>query len=413
MHAAIHRGMEDHRFGAVVCHRRFGKTVLSIAHLLVKALENPRRDPEPRYAFIAPFLGQAKSIAWEYLTRYVENIPRTEVRISELKVTLPNGGFVRLYGADNPKTFRGGYFDGVVLDEYGEMAPNVYSEILRPTLSDYGGWALFLGTPAGRNQFYEACERAKTDDTWFYACHRASETKIIPPDELKTARADMTDDEYRQEFECSFEAAVKGAIYAQQLSAARDDGRITRVPYEPLLPVDTDWDLGVGDATAIWFTQSTKSGEVRLIDYYEASGEGLPHYANVIKSKPYSYGTHWAPHDIQVREFTSGRSRIESAASLGINFKIQPKHAIEDGIHSARLLFPKCWFDEVKCRAGLEALQHYRRDYNRRLNEFKDAPIHDWSSHAADAFRGLAVRQKTPTTKRPLQVLPVAGAWLG
>jgi hypothetical protein len=170
------------------------------------------------------------------------------------------------------------------------------------------------------------------------------------------------------------------------------------VPYDAVLPVDTVWDLGMN--MAIWFTQSTRSGEVRLIDYYESGGESsLPECAKVINSKPYVYGKHWAPHDIVVKELASGRSRLETAQSLGIRFDIVPKVSIEDGINAAKVLLPKCWFDSEKCQAGLEALRHYRRDFNKRMNEFKDAPLHDWSSHGADAFRYLAVRQQPPKEK--------------
>jgi hypothetical protein len=231
-------------------------------------------------------------------------------------------------------------------------------------------------------------------------------TGIIPQEELDSARADMTPDEYQQEWECSFEAAVRGSIYGNELQRARDEGRVTRVPYEPALPVDTDWDLGVGDATAIWFSQSHRSGEVRVIDYYEASGEGLPHYVSMLRAKGYTYGKHWAPHDIEVRELASGRSRLETALSLGIKFNVCPNVPVEDGIHAVRMLFPRCWFDEVKTKPGLEALQHYRRDYNTRLQEFKASPVHDWASHASDSIRYMAVRQKTPKVQKP-------GTWVG
>jgi phage terminase large subunit len=174
-----------------------------------------------------------------------------------------------------------------------------------------------------------------------------------------------------------------------------------------LLPVDTDWDLGVGDSTAIWFSQSLRSREVRLIDYYEASGEGLPHYALVLQSKPYVYGKHWAPHDIRVRELGSGKSRLEVAAALGIKFEVTPNIGFEDGISAARVMLPRCWFDAEKTKYGLESLTHYRRDYNTRLHEFKGTPVHDHYSHGADAFRGLAVRQQPPEDrKRPFQPRP-------
>jgi hypothetical protein len=299
---------------------------------------------------------------------------------------------------------RGIYSDGAVFDEYGLQPPNVFTEVMRPALSDRKGWGFFVGTPNGRNQFQKVALEAQANVTgdWAFASFKASETGYVDALELQNARAMMTADEYAQEYECSFEAAIKGSIYSAELLAVRDSGRVSRVPLDPILPVDTDWDLGVGDATAIWFSQSLRSGEVRVIDFYEASGEGLPHYAQVLRTKGYTYGRHWAPHDIQVKEFSGeGRTRLEVAQKLGIQFNIVPNIPIEDGIHAARMLFPKCYFDEQKCRPGLDALQAYRRDYNTRLNEFKATPVHDWSSHAADAWRYLAVRQSTPKEKRP------------
>jgi phage terminase large subunit len=410
----IHRGMDRHRFGAVVAHRRMGKSVCAINHLQVGALECKRE--RPRFAFIAPTYTMAKSIIWDYLVHYSQPIPEVVPRVSELSVTYPNGGQVRLFGADNPDSLRGQYFDGVVYDEFGLQPPKIHSEVIRPALSDRQGWALFMGTPAGKNQFYEVVQQAQRDEEWFFAQFKASETGILPESELAAARKDMTADEYAQEYECSFEASVKGAIYASEVAAARNSGRVSGVPYDPILPVDTDWDLGVGDHTAIWFSQSLRGGEVRLIDYHEASGEGLPYYANVLKSKPYVYGTHWAPHDIQVRELASGRSRLETAATLGIRFQVCPNIDVEEGIHAARMLLPRCYFDSEKCKAGIEALQHYRRDWNSRLNEFKAVPVHDWASHGADAFRYLAVRQQAPKAK-PVgtgYTLPRGqGGWMG
>lgn len=396
-HQAIHRAIDTYRFGAVVCHRRYGKTVLALNHLQVAALECTK--DRPRFAFIAPTYTQAKSIAWDYLVYYSSNIPNVQARVSELTITYPNGGQVRLFGADNPDSLRGLYFDGVVFDEYGLQPPRIFTEVVRPALSDRQGWAWFLGTPAGKNQFYDVIQQAQKEPDWFYACHKASETGLIADAELESARKDMTSDEYAQEYECSFEASVKGAIYSAEVSAARGAGRITTVPVDPILPVDTDWDLGVGDSTAIWFSQSTRGGEVRVVDYYECSGEGLPHYRQVLSDKGYTYGVHTAPHDIQVKELGSGRSRLETAQTLGIRFGVAPNIPIEDGIHAARMLLPRCWFDATRCAKGLEALQHYRRDYNSRLNEFKAVPVHDWASHGADAFRYLAVRQQPPKEK--------------
>ncbi len=402
---ALHQTLERSRFVVSVTHRRLGKTVMAVNHLIRAALTCKRS--RARFAYIAPTYRMGKATAWDFLKFYSRPIPGVTFNESELRADYPNGGQVRIYGGDDPDNLRGLYLDGVVLDEYGLHQADIFSTVLRPALADRSGWALFLGTPNGHNQFYEIAKYAQGGpDGWAFVRFPVSETGIIPEDELRAARSVMTADEYAQEFECSFDAAVKGAIYAQELDSARAGGRVASVPYDPILPVDTDWDLGVGDATAIWFSQSNRSGEIRIIDYYEASGEGLPHYAQVLTQKGYTYGQHWAPFDIEVKELGSGRSRIETAKTLGINFRIAPKLTIEDGIHAARMLFPRCWFDVVKCAPGIEALQHYQRDYNQRLNEFKATPVHNWASHAADAFRYLAVRQKAPVEKPRTVMLP-------
>jgi phage terminase large subunit len=402
----IHVGMAQYRYGVAVCHRRFGKTVCAVNHLQKAAVQCPR--PRPRFGYIAPTYTQGKSIAWDYMKHYAGPIPGHTVHESELRIGYPNDGQMRIFGADNPDSLRGLYFDGVVLDEYGLHPPKIFTEVIRPALADRGGWALFLGTPNGKNQFYDVVQHARADDAWFHAEYKASETGLISQPELDAARSMMTADEYAQEFECSFEASVKGAVYARELQGAREAGRITRVPYDPALPVDTDWDLGMGDQTAIWFSQSLYSGEVRLIDYYAHRGEGLAHYKAVLNEKAerrgFVYGDHWAPHDIQVRELGTGRSRLEAAQSLGLRFRVTPKIGLDDGIHAARMLLPRCWFDAEHVTEGLECLQNYRWDFNTRIQDYKPVPVHDWASHGADAFRGLASRHFTPRVKKPKPV---------
>jgi phage terminase large subunit len=405
----VHQAMERHRFGAMVCHRRFGKTVLAVNQLIKGALTCKRQ--RPRFAYIGPTYRQSKATCWDYLKFYSRPIPGVTFNESELRADYPNGGQVRIYGGDTPDSLRGLYLDGVVPDEYGLHQSDLFSTVLRPALSDREGWALFLGTPNGKNQFYEIIQFAKSQPDWFHASYKASETGIIPQAELAAAKTVMTDDEYQQEYECSFEAAVQGAIYAKELEAARAEGRIATIPHEPALPVETYWDLGMN--MAIWFVQTLKTGEVRVIDYYESGGQSsLPECVQVLKSKPYNYSRHVAPHDIAVTELASGRSRLESARALGINFEIAPKLAIEDGIHAAKLLFSRCWFHAEKCKAGLEALQHYRREKNTRLDEFKETPVHDWASHGADAFRYLAVSHRPIKPKPQMTFAPMrSGDW--
>ena len=419
---AIHDALDENRFVVAVCHRRFGKTVLSVNHLIRGALTCAKE--RPRWGYIAPTYTQGKATSFDYFKHYAQAVPGVSINQSELRCDFPNGGQTRIYGGDNADSLRGLYFDGVVLDEYGLHGQKTFSEVVGPTLVDRGGSALFLGTPNGKNQFWDIAQHAREQEAagnpdWFYREYRASQTGLLDAAYLKAAQAVMTADEYAQEFECSFEASVKGAIYSKEMEQARSTGRVCVVPYDPALPVDTDWDLGVGDAMAIWFSQSLRSGEVRLIDYHEASGEGFPYYANILSQKGYVYGTHWAPHDIAVRELGTGKSRLDVAAGFGLKFKITPRITaaigmeVEEGIAAARLLLSRCWFDAVKCKAGLEALTHYRRDYNERLAEFKVTPVHDWASHGADAFRGLAVRYKLPPGKAVEPVAPYrpSSAW--
>ena len=410
-HWAIHDAIDAKRFGVVVCHRRFGKTVLAVNQLIKPALTLRRQ--RPRYAYIAPTYRQGKAIAWDYLKHYADAVPGRVFNETELRVDFGNGGQVRIYGADNPDALRGIYLDGVVFDEFGLMQGRIWSEVVRPALADRQGWAMFIGTPNGRNAFWELRDAASQDSDWFVIEHKASETGLIDAYELDAARRTMTSDEYAQEWECSFEASVKGAIYASELSEMREQGRIGVVPVAPELPVHTGWDLGVGDATAIWFAQ-VSGGQIRLIDYYEASGEGLPHYAAVLARKGYVYGKHYGPHDIAVRELGTGRSRIETARALGIAFEVVAAQPLEDGIHAARMMLARSWIDAQRCKAGLDALQNYRWSFNTRLNEFKSSPEHDWASHGSDALRTMAsaLSDRAPRRRANEQRVVNAG-WMG
>lgn len=398
LQAQLHRSTK--RFNVLVAHRRFGKTVFCINEIIDRALRC--NLPRPRYAYVAPFYRQAKQIAWDYAKQYTRPIPGMTANESELRIDLPGERRITLYGADNPDALRGLYLDGVVLDEYADMDPNVWPSVIRPALADRMGWAVFIGTPKGRNAFCELYEKAKADPEWYAAMFKASETGIVPEAELAAARKDMTEDQYAQEFECSFDAAVVGAYYGKLIQTAEQENRITRVPWEPAVPVHTAWDLGIGDSTAIWFCQQVGK-EVRLIDYYESSGVGLDHYAKHLKEKPYVYGDHLLPHDAEVKELGSGKSRVEVLASLGIRTRIVPKLSVDDGIQAVRTLLPRCWFDAEKCARGIEALRQYRREYDDKLRAFKARPLHDWTSHAADAFRYLAVGLKPDRKMEPIK----------
>jgi len=327
---------------------------------------------------------------WDYLKQYGRRVQGARFHETELRCDLPNGARISLYGADDPDSLRGLYFDGVVLDEYAQMDPRVWSEVIRPALADREGWAIFTGTPMGRNSFWTLYQQAKAAPDWRAALFRASETGVLPAAELAAARAAMSEAEYAQEFECSFDAAIRGAYYGTEMAAAEAAGRIGRVACDPRLPVHTAWDLGVGDATAIWFYQLA-GREIRLIDYYEASGAGLDHYARELQRRGYAYGEHILPHDARVQELGSGKTRVETLTGLGFRPRVLPSHRLEDGISAARLLLARCWFDAAKCARGLEALRHYRCEWDPRRQAFRERPLHDWASHGADAFRYLAM----------------------
>ena len=376
------------RFACLVAHRRFGKTVAAINDLIRDALTIPR--PNVRVAYIAPYYSQAKAVAWDYVKEFTAVIPGVKINESELRADFANGARLRLFGADNYDAMRGLYFDSVVLDEPADFPANAWPTVIRPTLSDRKGRATFIGTPKGKNDFWDIYTAARKSKSWFTATHKASETGLIDPDELAEALATMGEDRYAQEFECSFEAAIQGAYYGVEMKLATDEGRITRVPYEPSKPVVTAWDLGIGDSTAIWFAQFI-GPETRIIDYYESSGVGLDHYVRELKDRPYIYEQHVFPHDVQVKELGSGKSRIETLDTLGIkDVTIAPKLMVDDGIQSVRLLLKNMWFDAEKCDRGIEALRQYRRDYDEKGKTWRGRPMHDWTSHGADAMRYLA-----------------------
>lgn len=400
------------RWAWIVAHRRFGKTVGCINDLIRGALTCPK--PDPRFAYIAPLYTQAKDIAWGYLKRFTAPIPNVQVHESELRVDLPNGGRVRLYGAENYDRMRGIYLDGAILDEYGDMDPRVWPEVIRPALSDRQGCGTFIGTPKGRNGFYElgygstetGWEGALKRDDWFTLQLRASETGVLPQSELDDARLIMTPEQYEQEYECSFDAAIVGAYYGRQIADIERAGRVRIVPWEPSQPVYTAWDLGLDDATSIWFAQVI-SGEVRLIDYYETNNTALSEVSRVLRNdRPYTYGEHYLPHDAETRELMTAKSRKESLEALGVRpISIATRQATEEGINAARMLLPKCVFDATKCARGLEALKQYRREWDEKRKTFKTTPLHDWTSHSADAFRYLAMmlapRAKPQALKYP------------
>ena len=384
---AIHERLK--RFNLLVIHRRAGKTVLAI-NQLIKWVMTCTHD-RPRGAYIAPLYRQAKSIAWDYLQHYCRPIPGAEFNQAELRVDLPGGARIQLFGADNPDSLRGLYFDGVVIDEVAQISPSLFPEIIRPAIADRMGAVLFLGTPKGRNYFHDLYMDVRNNEDWLVEVHRASETGIIDPDELAAARASMSEDLYQQEFECSWSAAIKGTYYGDLINKAREEGRICRIPIESKVPVHTFWDLGRNDSTSIWFMQQVGL-ERRFIDYYETNGEGLDHFARVLKEKGYLYGDHYLPHDVEVTELSTNDNRREILERLGVRpIKVVPRiGSVQEGIELVRQELPSCWFDEVRADYGIRCLENYAKDWDESRQVFRSTPRHDQWSHGADAFRMFA-----------------------
>ena len=399
---ALHENLD--RFNVIVCHRRFGKTVFCINEIIHKALTCTKRRPQ--YAYIAPTIKQAKVIAWDYIKHYTAGIPDMKYNESELKCTFPNGAKVFLLGAENPDSLRGLYLDGAVLDEVAQMPKSIWGQVLRPALAERQGWSIFIGTPKGQNYFYELYNRADDLKTWSSTIFRASETKILDPVELEALKQELTPEEYEQELECSFTAAVQGTYYGALMEQAHKTGRIKVIAMDPASPVITAWDLGINDKTCIWFIQNIV-GEIRVIDYYENSNEPLPHYINLVKSKPYVYDYHIMPHDAKQRSIATGKTRLEMLQKLGLKCRVAPKLPVLEGINAVKMMLPSCYFDESKCEQGMIALRNYRSDFNERLGTYHEKPRHDQYSHASDALRYLAVSLRpvqSPIFKKELNM---------
>ena len=371
------------RWAVVVAHRRAGKTVACVNELLKSALTSDRKDF--RGAYVAPFYRQAKAVAWDYLKRYSSVVPNHSINESELRIDYPNGARIQLFGADNADALRGMFFDLVVADEYGDWKPSVWAYVIRPALADRQGRAIIIGTPKGRNQFFEIYDLAKRSSDWLALTIKANDSGILPESELEALRNELTEDAWRQEMECDFDAALPGAIFGKELWQLEQEGRVKKGLYDPNLKTYAVLDLGFSDDTAIWWFQVNK--ELRLIDCYSASGMPISHYQEVLRGKPYTYGEWlYLPHDARAKSLQTGRSIEQQFTALGWKPRIVPELGLIDGVQAARLSLADCYFDE-NCREGIETLKQYQREYDEEKRCFKDKPRHDWTSHYADAFR--------------------------
>jgi phage terminase large subunit len=388
------------RFATLTCHRRAGKTVSCIGELVTRAMYTKKKRAE--YAYVGPYRAQAKKIAWTYLKDFTEGLRIAPPRESDLSVTLHGGATITLYGADNPDALRGLYLDGIVLDEYGDCRPSLWGEVVLPTLLDRKGWAVFIGTPKGKNHFYQMVMRARKEDSWYEMTLKASESGLLDDEALGEARAEMTDAQYQQEMECSFEAAVQGSYYSAVVAKMELDGMIGDWSYDPHEMVHCAADLGFTDSTAFWFWQMTADGPT-VIDYEEHNGQPLEFYFNMLRDKGYEYAEVWLPHDAKAKTLQTGRSTVEQFLDAGFPCKVVPKLAVQHGIDAARLILPQCRIDKNACYGGIEALRAYRRQFNEKTQQFSNSPLHDWASNGSDAFRYLSL--VTETEKKMIDVV--------
>lgn len=374
--------------------RRAGKDIVAFNLCIRAALRKVAT-----YYYIFPTYSQAKKVIWDGIMntgeRILDFIPKELIEgvpnSQEMKIRFVNGSMLQLVGSDNYDSLMGTNPQGVIFSEYALQDPRAY-QYLRPILTSNDGFALFLTTPRGKNHAYELYQIARQNPDWFCYKLTVEDTQHIPLWEIEKEKAEgiMSDDLIQQEYYTSFEMGVEGSYYAKYIDRLRVKGQIGMVPWESAFKVHTVWDLGFSDSTSIIFFQ-TIGQTIRIIDCYEKSKEGLEHYVKVLENKPYSYGRHIAPHDIKVREFTSGIARIDKARQLGINFTIASNIPIPDGIEAVRSAFSKIWIDERSCGTLIKALENYRQEYDSKRRVYKGHPLHDWSSHMCDAMRYLCI----------------------
>jgi hypothetical protein len=385
---------------AWIAHRRSGKDK-TLINYVAKAMWQRKGT----YYYVFPSYRQSKKTIWNGMDRggfkFTDHFPkelRKRTDNSEMLIEYTNGSIFQLVGSDNIDSLMGTNPIGCVFSEWSLQNPAAW-DYLRPILAENGGWAAFIYTPRGKNHGFTTLQTARAyPDTWFSLVSTVEDTKaidwaVLAQEREEMIRKDSTGALYEQEYMCSFEVPIQGSYFGTQMMEAEKDGRITSVPYDMNAFVNTAWDLGMDDSMTIWFYQVVGQ-EIRFIDYLSGSGEGINYYIQELIAKKYVYGDHYAPHDIAVRELGTGKSRLEVAKSLGIDFRVVPKLDINDGIQAVRNILNRCWFDKVKCEKGLDCLNSYHKEWDEENQIFKSKPEHDWASHGADSFRYFALAHK-------------------
>ena len=401
----------EKRWMVLVLHRRAGKTTAAINHLQRSALQVPKS----KYAYIAPTYKQAKSIAWDMVKEYSRMIPGMKYNEQELKATYPNGSILTLFGSENVDSLRGIGLWGVALDENSQQPSNLFSEIISKTLADHLGYCIWLGTPKGKNQFHNTFQAGKKNpEDWLTVFKTIDDSlrdetgetidnlrQALMDDQRLIKQGEMTQNEFDQEWYCSFEAAIKGAYYSREIAEAHRRGRFKDIAYDPILKVYDVWDLGVGQSLAIGFYQRA-GREFHMIDYWQGTyNEGVVHGIKACKDKPYIYGKHFAPHDIRAKEEITGQTRYDVAKELGWEFEIVPSVSVDAGIEKGQLFFANLFVDKINCEIWLDAISQYHQAWDDKRGMFLDKPYHDWTSHKADVHRYAALVKDQMTNEEP------------
>ena len=408
-------GESDKRYFYQIWHRRSGKDKTNIADVVPRRLI---KDPcQVKYVYPTSVMGRGH--LWEAIDKdgfkFINHIPR-ELRVGDanstrMVINVKNGtntdSQFQIVGANHPDSLRGGGAKLFVFSEWAEHDPYAW-DVVEPILRENDGIAVFNTTPKGDNHARALLEYAKGSDKWWTQTLTVDDTKVFTKNDMEALVIDVVkrfeangrsrgeaEAYIQQEYYCSFDAPVLGSYYGASIKKAEEEKRITHVPHQQGISVSTYWDLGIDDSMTIWFLQVVGQ-ELHFIDYYENSGEGLPHYAKYLQDKSYVYDHHNAPFDIEARELGSGKSRKEVAAKLGIRFRVAPKLRIEEGINAGRTIFSQCWFDKEKCHRGIQALKNYKKEWDDKNMVYRKHPLHNWASHGADAFRTFAVTYRKP-----------------
>ena len=383
---------EGKKRAVLVWNRRAGKDTSSLNYLIMTAME-----VKGIYYYVFPTFSQGRKVIWDGMTntgyKFIDYIPKRiikHINNHEMKVTLINGSLIQIVGSDNYDAIMGTNPSGCIFSEYSMQNPNAW-QFIRPILDANDGWAIFVFTPRGSNHAKDLYDMALHNDKWFCELLTNNDTQILSAEKLADLRKEgMTEDMVQQEWFCSFTQGIMGSYYSKYVAELYDNNQIGNVPWDRTQQVHSSWDLGVGDSTFITFFQCC-GNEIHIIDMYQNQGEGLPHYAKIIKDKPYNYGYHFAPHDIKAREFGTGNSRQSVARDLGLDFTVlntlSIKWSLEEGIECVRGMLPRFWIDVVKCDYIIKTLENYRKEYDEINKIYKNKPKHDHWSHAADSIR--------------------------